>query len=99
MFRFKHQNILLGRNSTRFEVAINPVEGVACAADYLVIEIAIRDALHVDLYCPHRDPVPPPELTANAPVPLLSEPVEVRLRVPLGEELHTAAGHRVHRHL
>src|SRR5205807_1732220 len=48
---------------------------------------------------PHRDAVTPPQLTADAPVALLAEPVEVTVLVALGEELHLPRSHGVHRHL
>ena len=46
---------------------------------------------------PDGDPVPPPELPADAPVALLGEPVDVALGVALGVNLDRAGGHGVDR--
>src|SRR5260370_42674763 len=45
---------------------------------------------------PDRNLMSPPELTANAPVALLAEPVLVGLAVAFGEEFHVAARDRIH---
>src|SRR4051812_29930080 len=50
-------------------------------------------------FVPDRDAMAPPELSADAPVPLLAEPVEVAPGVALGVDLDRAGGHRVHRPL
>ena len=38
---------------------------------------------------PDRNPVPPPELSADTPVPLFAQPVEVRRAISLGIERHS----------
>src|SRR5437870_5417678 len=40
--------------------------------------------------------MPPPELATDAPVALLRQPIEVRLRIALGEELYLSIEHRLH---
>src|SRR5262249_59196437 len=46
---------------------------------------------------PDRDPMPPPELAADAPVALFTQPVEVALGIARRMDLDAARGHRVHR--
>ena len=41
----------------------------------------------------------PPQLPADRPIALLAEPIEIALRVALGQDLHAAVGHGVHRRL
>ena len=48
---------------------------------------------------PNWNPVPPPELPADAPVALFAEPVEISLGVARGEELDAAIVHGIHRRL
>src|SRR5207245_4928238 len=45
---------------------------------------------------PDGDTVTPPELAADAPVALFTQPIEVRLGVAGGGEFHSAIGHGVH---
>ena len=46
---------------------------------------------------PDRDSVPPPELSADAPVTLFAQPVEVALGIARGMDLDPSRGDSVHR--
>ena len=46
---------------------------------------------------PDRDPMPPPELAADAPVALFAQPVEVALGIACRMNVDAARSHRVHR--
>src|SRR5579871_1098534 len=48
---------------------------------------------------PDGDAMPPPELPADAPIPLLAEPIEVALGITLGMNLHPAGCDGIHRDL
>ncbi len=60
-------------------------------------EGTLQIVLGASFAVPDRDPVPPPELAADAPVAFFAQPVEVALGVALGMDLDPARGDGVHR--
>ena len=72
-----------------------PVPGHVVASGESALEFLFADRGRI----PDGNPVPPPELAADRPVPFLAQPGQVAAGVPLRDDFHPAVGYGVHRRL